>query len=131
MSNSGYRVKLLRQNRSWSTAQLAERSGIEEYTVIELERDGQSNVQVLRKLAVALDCELSWLITGNRGKSPPSSPRAITDEVRPTATSGSAISGLVRTIRALHPSREELDELKMYFETLAQKEFELESKKQP
>jgi transcriptional regulator with XRE-family HTH domain len=60
----GSRLRELRQKRGLTQVQLAERCGFPQARISELERGGRSpNLTTIVRLAVALGCKLSALVT--------------------------------------------------------------------
>lgn len=92
----GHRLKEARIMRRLTQAQLAERSGVGQTTIGNMEKRGSQASKYAEALANALDVDVNWLITGNgsMGGSP--------SEPLPHYNKGEAIERIFPELLKLH-----------------------------
>ena len=73
METVGQRLRTARKRRGLTQPQLAQRSGVSQTSISDLERGRSDTSRDLVSLARALDCSLDWLADGN-GPAPGSDP---------------------------------------------------------
>ncbi|BAK75796.1 transcriptional regulator, XRE family [Pseudogulbenkiania sp. NH8B] len=71
MSALGDRIKTEREKRSWSQAALAQRAGVSQTTITDLERGASAATTKLIPIARALKVNPHWLETGQGQRAAP------------------------------------------------------------